>query len=207
MFTHLSRPAGTLAAAVLAAALLGACDTGTAPAPATTGTSAAPAASAVPSTPAPATSSAPATPAAKLILGPTGYGALQLGMTPAQAAATKLITAPAGRTDGCWRYAHLNGSPATGQSDIDGRLFFSATLGLAAIYAYPGVKTPEGITVGSTIDEVLRAYPSWKTVHGDSEGRGYVRVPGNDKAAYRIEVGGGKVTQLSLQLDNQDCYE
>ncbi|MEU8000151.1 hypothetical protein AB0B66_03090 [Catellatospora sp. NPDC049111] len=195
MRTHLARPAGALAAAILSAVLLAACDTGAATGPAAA------------SSAAPATSTAPTRPAGEVPLGPAGYGALRLGMTPAQAAATKLITTPAGEKTGCWTYAHLIGSGKTGQDDIDGRLFFSEKLGLAAIYAYPGVETPEGITVGSAVDEVRRAYPSWEAVGGEAEGRGYVKVPGNDAAVYRIEVDKGKVIQLSLQLGNQDCYE
>ncbi|WP_155374237.1 hypothetical protein [Catellatospora vulcania] len=209
MSTHLSRPAGALAVAALSAVLLGACGTTTPPAtpPAARSAAATPAASAPATTPAPATSPAPSPPAGALVLGPTGYGALRLGMTPAQAAATKLITPLAGRQDGCWRYAHLKGSPATGEDDIAGRLFFSAKLGLAAVYAYPGIKTPEGITVGSTLAELRRTYPSWEAVGGEAEGRGYVTVPGNAEAVYRIETGSGKVVQLSLQLAGQDCYE
>ncbi|WP_144121900.1 hypothetical protein [Catellatospora sichuanensis] len=205
MSMYLSRPAAALAAAVLAAVLLGACGSGTG-----TGPSANPAGTPAATTPAaPSTSASPVPPppADALLLGPTGYGRLRLGMTQAQAAATKLITPLAGKQSGCYRYAHLVGSPATGEHDIAGRLFFSETLGLAAIYAYSGVKTPEGITVGSTFDELRRAYPSWESVSGDKDGRGYVRVPGNAEAIYRIEVGAGKVIQLSVQLLNQDCYE
>jgi hypothetical protein len=40
-----------------------------------------------------------------------------------------------------------------------------------------------------------------------TNGRGGVDVPGNEEAHYRIVVRDHTVTQLSLDSDQQDCYE
>jgi hypothetical protein len=39
------------------------------------------------------------------------------------------------------------------------------------------------------------------------QGRNSTAVPGNAKASYRIVITGGKVAELTLQLNDQDCYE
>jgi hypothetical protein len=144
-------------------------------------------------------------------LGPTGFGALQLGMTKAEARATGLTTevnlagtgACGGPGDG-----YLRGSPSPDGQTLDGRLFFSANTGkLVAIYAFPGVRTPEGIALGSSYDDVHAAYPAWSPIGEDQRnGRGGVKVPGNAGAAYRIVVQNLDVIQLSLD-GQQDCYE
>jgi hypothetical protein len=167
----------------------------------------------------------PATPAATivsqspstaptLVLGPSGYGALKLGMTRAEAVATGLTTGTeasgkgtcGGQGDGL-----LKGAPApAGPANTAGQLFFSEAWNLVAIYAFPGVKTPEGIGLGSTYEQMRAAYPDWNPVpaaDSATDGRGGVKVPGNGDAHYRIVVNGAKVVELSLDANNQDCYE
>ena len=134
-------------------------------------------------------------------LGPNGIGALQLGMTRQQAEATGLVE-PFKKnpvSDACLWTSHLREA-----SSKYGTVMHSETLGIAAINAYPGLKTPEGVELGSTKAEVGRAYPKWN--EGDGY-RGSADVPGNSKAEYRIVIEGGKVTELTLQYDKQDCYE
>lgn len=199
MFTYRARRIGTTTfAAMLSIAVLSACvqagDETTTP-------------EISPSVAAPASSPAPVV----RKLGPAGYGELRLGQSEAEAMATGVITKVVGDAaegQGCWRQAHLPGSPSTGPDELPGLALFSDKLGLAAIYAYPGVETPEGVTVGTTVDEVRRIYPSWKIVsdEGTQDGRGYADVPGG-QAVYRIVTEDGKVSQLALQLKNQDCYE
>jgi hypothetical protein len=145
------------------------------------------------------------------LLGPTGYGALKLGMTRTLAQATGLTTGTTTSGTGACGGAgdgYLAGSPTSGSDELAGRLFFSsATRGLVAIYARPGVMTPQGIGLESTYTQVHAAFPSWHGIESDTSGRGAVAVPGNSHAHYRIVVQDAKVIQLSLDSNDQDCYE
>ena len=142
--------------------------------------------------------------AAKLVLGPNGLGALKLGMTRADAVKTGLLVAdgPVGDDAGC----NTDYRPkAAGQADAP--VFFSDR-GLVAFTAYPGVATPEGIKLGSTVAAVKKAYPDWEIMTGPgADGRGWAKVPGNSKAVYNISVGDGEVDHMNLQLRTQNCYE
>jgi hypothetical protein len=40
-----------------------------------------------------------------------------------------------------------------------------------------------------------------------TDGRGPATVPGNPNAHYRIVVSNAKIVQLSLDSNDQDCYE
>src|SRR5262245_60384457 len=157
-----------------------------------------------PGTASPGTPSATAaTTGSSRVFGPTGLGGLQLGMTIAQAKQTRLIgPVPSPPAEGCVTAEMLAGQPGQG---LPG-LFFSPTLGLAAIYAYPGVKTLEGIGLGSTLAQVTTVYPSWQGLDGNA-GHGWVSVPGSETAVYRIDIRNGLVDQLDIQLTAQDCYE
>ncbi|MET7420390.1 hypothetical protein [Dactylosporangium sp. NPDC005555] len=173
------------------------------------GSAAAPTSAAAPppATPSSPASSSPAassssstsgTPA--LVLGPQGYGTLRLGMTKEQASATGLIT-PFDNS-GCPQ-AFIKGLPAG-----KGWVVVSPNLGLVAIEGWEQLATPEGMRIGTSADEMRSKYPTWKVA--DSNGswaRGYVKVPGNDKAEYRIITMNNKVTEVTLQAANQNCYE
>ncbi len=156
------------------------------------------------------------------VLGPQGYGRptpVTLGMTKAEALATRQTTGTSNTPEGACGGpgdGSLMGSPVpTGTSQslppFKGRLFFDNAGILVAIYAFEGIKTPEGITLGSTYDELHAAYPTWHQVTestGDpTNGRGGVAVPGNPNAHYRIVVVDHKVVELSLDSNQQDCYE
>jgi hypothetical protein len=161
--------------------------------------------SSVPPTPShPATSHRPANPT---VLGPTGFGALELGMSSTKATATGLITSWRGTAAaGCSLYSYLVGAHSTD----NGNVMYSGDTGVEVIQAYPGVSTPEGIHLGSTTAQMFRAYPDWKNaqdadVHAD--GVGGVQVPGNSHADYRIQTKNGKVIDLTLQVRNENCYE
>jgi hypothetical protein len=128
-------------------------------------------------------------------------------MTIDQAEATSLITKIGTPAAGCDSSGRLVAAPpVASEIDESGRLFFSTRLGLAAIYAYAGIATPEGIHLGSTYADVHAAFPTWTGMDGHN-GRGLVPVPGNSDARYRIDIEKGAVAELDIQLTKQDCYE
>lgn len=169
---------------------------------------------------APNTSTSPtaASSAAAPTLDATGYGALKLGMTKAEATATGLAAGITGAEGSCGDTSDgtLAGAPTAEPtaevSYVQGNLFFSANTGkLIAISAYGPVATPEGIKIGSTVAELKAAYPSWsgepdEAGNPSDSGRGYVELPGG-KANYRIVTNDGSVVELSLDSVDQDCYE
>ncbi|HEX2772843.1 MAG TPA: hypothetical protein VHN18_10490 [Micromonosporaceae bacterium] len=136
------------------------------------------------------------------VLGPEGIGALKLGMTRAQAEATGVVAPFENKpnSDTCLWRSQLRGAAAG-----KGVVLHSEDLGVATLDAYDGVQTPEGITLGSSLAEVRRAYPDWR--YNTDVGRGDAKVPGNDRAVYRIAIAGGNVVQLTLQYASQGCYE
>ncbi|WP_051366992.1 hypothetical protein [Hamadaea tsunoensis] len=211
----MNRTLATAALAALAVAGLAACSPKAAPtaAPATTAASpsaAAPSASASPSAPPSAGTSPvpspPPPPAKPVALGPTGYGPLKIGLTPAQAYATGIITKPTagnGASPGCDQSAGLAGSGyKVGGDSVAGWVLFGPH-GVAAIYAYGKMATPEGIRLGSTTAQVTRAYPKGVI----AEGRMNVAADATGKTEYRIALSGGKVIQLALQNRPNGCYE
>lgn len=178
----------------------------TAPTPSTPAPAPAPSA-----TPSPATvpsSSAAATPTAALgadappVLGPDGLGSLELGMSRGQAEATGLVEPFRNEpnSDRCLWRSEVTGVPAG-----EGTVFYDDTLGVATIDAYAGVRTPEGIAIGSSLAAVEDAYPGFEV--NDALRRSLVPVPGNDRAVYRIAYAGSKVVELTLQYVQQGCYE
>jgi hypothetical protein len=128
--------------------------------------------------------------------GPYGYGGVRLGMTLKQAKATHKIVKKLdeGQCSGWDLKAHPTGRDAVG-------LYISKNLGVALIEAPKGVKTPEGIKVGSTMKQVKKAYPRLDTTGNYP----VAAVPGNPKALYYFLSQRGKVYELGLALKNQDC--
>lgn len=141
------------------------------------------------------------------VLGPDGFRALKLGMTRIQAIQTGEITIaklPAtALAPGCIGF-DLTANRKPNPNRVDG--YISAKYGVVAVWAPAGVRTPQGIGVGSTLTEVKQAYPSidvTKTLDGGPT----VRPPGNPQAVYQLPYGAGdKVTSLSLISQSQDCF-
>ncbi|WP_084958704.1 hypothetical protein [Thermoactinospora rubra] len=138
--------------------------------------------------------------AAKPTLGPYGYGKVKLGMSAKRARATGKVVLKMPAGEGSCSGWDLKAHP-TGKNSVG--LYISKKHGVAVIGAPEGVKTPEGIGIGSTMKQVKKAYPKLKTSPG---GIPYVAVPGNGKAYYAFFPSRkGVLKQLILGLDKQDC--
>lgn len=174
-------------------------------APATTST-AAPAASSS-AAPSPSASAAPV-----LVLGPDGLGPVKLGQSFDEALRTGLVSGNPGSSTECQLRGRFKAS-GTVDNAVDFGAVFAGKLGVTTIAAYPGISTPQGVRIGTSFEDMKKAYPSWKDVTGQSDaqarkaGRGLVPVPGNADAVYRIATSDGKVASVTLQFVHQDCYE
>ncbi|MEW9552657.1 hypothetical protein [Nonomuraea sp. NPDC050783] len=137
--------------------------------------------------------------AAAPTLGPYGYGSVKLGMTAKQAAATGKVVKKLSGGEGCsgWDLKKF----ATPKDAVG--IYISPRVGLAAIFAAKGMRTPEGIRIGSTAKQVKAAYPKIKK---DFHGYYVITVPGNKKAYYSFGVTRGKVTEYGIALKKQDCF-
>ncbi|GAA5082446.1 hypothetical protein GCM10023259_091690 [Thermocatellispora tengchongensis] len=129
--------------------------------------------------------------------GPYGYGGVKLGMSAKQARATGKITPKEG-----W-------GPCTGwdlKARPSGRdkvgLYISKKRGVAVIFAPKGVKTRQGIGIGSTEKQLRKAYPGLKR---SASGYPVASVPGNPKASYRFLLSRGRIYEMVLALNDQDC--
>ncbi|MBB5866991.1 hypothetical protein F4553_000370 [Allocatelliglobosispora scoriae] len=149
---------------------------------------------------APAPAAAAPSPSASTVppvLGPAGLGTLMLGMTKDQADATGVAG----------NFGSFPYGACTLKSWIrkpqGGSVLISENLGVAVIGVPAGIRTVEGIGLGSTRADVVKAYPG---LHKDGQYE-VTPVPGNPKAEYKIiMMSDDKVVELSLMLANQDCY-
>lgn len=152
-----------------------------------------------PVTTAPSTSQPPAPP--ELVLGPEGLGSLVLGMSLDEAEATgELPSAPVFDGPGC------------GYTDAsDGGAVFSPDLGLVYVSAPRGVASPQGVEVGMTSDAARAAMPGLELYPGLADpsrsGRGFLDAEGWPDRHYRVAWEDGVVTEVSIELRMQDCYE
>jgi hypothetical protein len=148
-----------------------------------------------------------AAPVAPDVLDPDGLGRLRLGMNRAQAMASGEIAKidPYFNGGDC-ALIHLVGAPITSDSAVG---WLSKRHGIVAIFPPAGVKTSEGIGLGSTIAAVKRAYPG--TVYNDStrQDRGpRAAIPGHPNVYYKLpDLGTGKVQQIGLVNVAQSCFD
>jgi hypothetical protein len=135
----------------------------------------------------------------KPTLGPYGYGAVKLGMTAKQARATGEAAGktPTGGMCTDWDLKKVPNAKNSVET------YMSPTVGLAAIFAAKGMRTPEGIKIGSTAKQLKAAYPRIKK---NFHGYYTIKVSGNKKAYYTFEVTRGKVASYGIALNKQDCF-
>ncbi|MEV1240608.1 hypothetical protein ACIBO2_05050 [Nonomuraea sp. NPDC050022] len=141
----------------------------------------------------------PALAARKATLGPYGYGNLKLGMNAKEAMRTKRIVRKAvGDSARCTGW-DLKENPY-GEYRVG--VYVSKKRGVSMIVAPPGLKTPQGIGLGSSNAQLKAAYPGLRRGPG---GYPTATVPGNKKAFYMFYVSHNKVADMSLVLATQDC--
>ncbi|GGS17697.1 hypothetical protein [Actinokineospora fastidiosa] len=145
-----------------------------------------------------------APPPAARVLGPDGLGALKLGMTYEQAMATGALVQDDPPVEGCGGY-NLRSHPKENGFSVG----ITPELGVAAIFLTPQVRTPEGIRLGSPVEDFFTAYPAAEAQR-DSYREHYqivIPVPGNDRAIYHlVGTADGKVGSLALALRDHGCF-
>ncbi|MFB9907919.1 hypothetical protein [Allokutzneria oryzae] len=133
------------------------------------------------------------------VLGPDGFGPLKVGMSLSDAIATGKVGDPVGGHDLCrgYKWAYSSGPV----------LIISKKYGVYSIPGTaPGARTPEGIGVGATPEQVKLAYPNAR--EGKQNGTDILTVttPGNPANRYLFGVRDGKVSGFALQAVNaRDC--
>lgn len=138
------------------------------------------------------------------VLGPTGLGRLQIGMTKAAAEATGMVWAGEGDRDcGSW---YLK------QSVQDEAGVGWSSRGVVSIAAYGRIATPEGIRIGSTLDQVERAYDDLTGIAADRDGGSWGDGPGlagqqdeYGNVHYRFLFVDGAVVKMILEHDQPRC--
>jgi len=136
------------------------------------------------------------------VLGPFGWGPVTTGMDPTAAAATGIFTDTPPPAGTCAQWNAVLATPL--ESAV-----VSPTIGVAALIARSDaqVHTPEGVRIGSTAAQVHQAYPSFDVADVETPNGPVIAVPGNQKAGYRLGFdGAGKVSYLTLESVEQDCY-
>ncbi|MBB4675079.1 hypothetical protein [Crossiella cryophila] len=137
-------------------------------------------------------------------IGPTGYGALRLGMTKEQAEATGLIkpNAKAESDSGCLGYDYAGKAKPAGFYTV----VISKTKGVVRIHGRGDERTPEGIGVGAPVSDFDKVYTDSGTTHG-AVGERVVAAPGNAAANYWFIMRNNAVSEIRLELKEQDCYK
>jgi hypothetical protein len=136
-------------------------------------------------------------------IGPSGYAGLALGMTTAQAEATGLLVpnAQPRSSKGCRGYDY-KGAP---NQPNHYAVLISETFGLVRVAGRADAVTPEGLAVGAAESDLKRLYPTQSAAHG-AVGEWVTAVPRNTAAQYWIIVRNNAVSEIRIELKQQDCY-
>ncbi|MCW2772357.1 MAG: hypothetical protein JWN91_683 [Nocardioides sp.] len=138
-----------------------------------------------------------------LVLGPRGVGPLRLGMPHEELLGTGTARDPLGARHDGWprgcRVVHYRADRwgRTPDDTLNGAL--SSRHGLEQLSATPRMTTPEGISLGSSVQDVRAAYGRPGVQAWD-----LVVVPAGAEAVYRIQLS-NVVTSISLELRDLDC--
>lgn len=128
-------------------------------------------------------------------LGPSGFLALELGMSVESAMATGMVGEGTGET-GC------AGRPLLIDGQESGTAYFGDK-GLQIIAPTVAVHTVDGVSVGWTIAEFVARYPDEQ---GAAEnGEAYLAVPGNSGAIYRVIFANDQISRIQLQMVDMIC--
>ncbi|WP_034267560.1 hypothetical protein [Haloechinothrix halophila] len=127
-------------------------------------------------------------------LGPDGYRSLRLGMSYDEIRETGMLADPdAPPPRDCVRYR-------LAKDDVAVRaILVSENVGLAAVVANRA-STPEGIAVGSTREQLERAYDAT-----EADDPAQYEIPTGAGGYYLFRVDDDRVSALSLVADEQDC--
>ena len=145
------------------------------------------------------------------VLGPTGYGAIAIGMAAKQVLGTGLVNTPVSGSAGCtgytYRAAEQSRTSAAAVAPVQGKSLFvylntREPSVVQAIVAPTGVSTPEGIGVGSPVASIRATYQD----PGPQQGNVLpVPVPGRLGLSYWFTIDNDTVTSVALALTDATC--
>ncbi|HEY4455454.1 MAG TPA: hypothetical protein VGN81_14180 [Pseudonocardiaceae bacterium] len=145
------------------------------------------------------------------VLGPTGYGDIRMGMTAKQVQDTHLVNTPTTGVIGCTGYTYVPptqsrpsaAAAAAGESkSIYVYLSGRAPAGVQVIIAPSGVRTPDGIGVGSSVASLRATY---RNLPAQKDSVQLVPVPGHQGLSYRFTITDDTVSSVGLGLTDQTC--
>jgi len=135
------------------------------------------------------------------VLGPTGFDALQLGQSQADAEATGMVGVSTGQYgDDCSEYQLLVGGEHVG-------LVYFRGNGLVAIMPFTS-QTPEGVGPGWTVQQAAAVYPDLDVEFALANRYAIVSVPGNSAATFRllVDTGVDEIVRATMQTASQPCF-
>jgi hypothetical protein len=128
-------------------------------------------------------------------LGPSGFMALELGMSVESAMATGMVSDEP-YSVGCQGRSLLIDGQASGTA-------YFGDKGLQIIAPTVAVHTVDGVSVGWTTDQFVARYPDEQ---GAAEnGEAFLSVAGNSDAIYRVIFANDRVSRIQLQMVDMIC--